>query len=112
MAVRQPASVVTCFAPFNVPYIVGSRSFALPIAYGNTAVLKLSEEAPLMGGLLLAEILEEAGLPPGVLSVITSTREEAADLGDEMIASPAVRRISFTASTEVGRIIAEKAGRH
>jgi aldehyde dehydrogenase (NAD+) len=112
MAIRQPAGVVSCFAPFNVPYILGSRSFTLPIAYGNTAVLKPSEEAPLTGGLLLAEIFEEAGLPPGVLNVITCTREEAADVGDEMIANPAVRRISFTGSTEVGRIIAEKAGRH
>jgi acyl-CoA reductase-like NAD-dependent aldehyde dehydrogenase len=112
MAVRQPAGVVACFAPFNVPYILGSRSFTLPIAYGNTAVLKPSEEAPMTGGLLLAEIFEEAGLPPGVLNVITSTRGDAADVGDELIANPAVRRISFTGSTEVGRIIAEKAGRH
>ena len=112
MAVRQPAGVVACFAPFNVPYILGSRSFALPIAYGNTAVLKPSEEAPLTGGLLLAEIFEEAGLPPGVLNVVTSTRESAPEVGDELVANPAVRRISFTGSTEVGRIIAENAGRH
>jgi acyl-CoA reductase-like NAD-dependent aldehyde dehydrogenase len=103
---------VACFAPFNVPYILGSRSFTLPIAYGNTAVLKPSEDAPLTGGLLLAEIFEEAGLPPGVLNVVTSTREAAEEIGDEMIANPSVRRISFTGSTEVGRVIAEKAGRH
>jgi vanillin dehydrogenase len=112
MAVRQPAGVVACFAPFNVPYILGTRSFALPLAYGNTAVLKPSEEAPLTGGLLMAEIFEEAGLPAGVLNVVTGPREAAPELGDEMIANPAVRRISFTGSTEVGRIIAEKAGRH
>jgi acyl-CoA reductase-like NAD-dependent aldehyde dehydrogenase len=112
MAVRQPAGVVACFGPFNVPYILSSRAFALPIAYGNTAVLKPSEEAPMTGGILLAEIFEEAGLPPGVLNVITSTREDAVEVGDEMIAHPAVRRISFTGSTEVGRIVAEKAGRH
>ena len=112
MAMRQPAGVVACFAPFNVPYILGSRSFTLPIAYGNTAVLKPSEEAPLTGGLLLAEIFEEAGLPPGVLNVVSSTREAASEIGDEMISHPAVRRISFTGSTEVGRVIAEKAGRH
>jgi vanillin dehydrogenase len=112
MAVRQPAGVVACFAPFNVPYILGSRSFTYPIAYGNTAVLKPSEEAPITGGLLLAEIFEEAGLPPGVLNVITSTRDEAPDVGDEMISNPAVRRISFTGSTTVGRMIAENAGRH
>ena len=112
MAIRQPAGVVSCFAPFNVPYILGSRSFAFPMAYGNTIVLKPSEEAPLTGGLLLAEIFEEAGLPPGVLNVITSTREDAPEVGDEMIVNPAVRRISFTGSTEVGRLIGEKAGRH
>jgi acyl-CoA reductase-like NAD-dependent aldehyde dehydrogenase len=75
-------------------------------------VLKPSEDAPLTGGLLLAEIFEEAGLPAGVLNVITGTREAASAIGDEMISNPAVRRVSFTGSTEVGRIIAEKAGRH
>jgi acyl-CoA reductase-like NAD-dependent aldehyde dehydrogenase len=112
LAVRQPAGVVACFAPFNVPYILGSRSFAVPMAYGNTIVLKPSEEAPLTGGLVLAEIFDEAGLPPGVLNVITSTREDAEEVGDEMISHPAVRRVSFTGSTEVGRIVGEKAGRH
>jgi acyl-CoA reductase-like NAD-dependent aldehyde dehydrogenase len=112
MALRQPAGVVACFAPFNVPYILGSRSFTLPIAYGNTAVLKPSEEAPVTGGLLLAEIFEEAGLPPGVLNVVTTTRDAAEEAGDELISHPAVRRISFTGSTEVGRVIAEKAGRN
>jgi len=112
MAIRQPAGVVGCFAPFNVPYILASRSFALPMAYGNTAVLKPSEEASVTGGILLAEIFEEAGLPPGVLNVITCSREDAVEVGDEMISHPAVRRISFTGSTDVGRIIAEKAGRH
>src|SRR5918995_1704956 len=67
MAVRQPAGVVSCFGPFNVPYILCSRAFAMPVAYGNTAVLKPSEEASVTGGMLLAEIFEEAGLPPGVL---------------------------------------------
>lgn len=112
LAIRQPAGVVACFAPFNVPYILATRSFALPIAYGNTAVLKPSEEAPITGGILLAEIFEEAGLPPGVLNVITTTRQDASDVGEVMIAHPAVRRVSFTGSTEVGRIIAEKSGRH
>jgi vanillin dehydrogenase len=112
MAIRQPAGVVACFAPYNVPYILASRSFALPVAYGNTAVLKPSEDAPVTGGVLLAEVFEEAGLPAGVLNLVTSTREDAAAIGDELIAHPAVRRISFTGSTEVGRIIAEKAGRH
>ena len=112
MALRQPAGVVGAFGPFNVPYILSSRAFALPLAYGNTAVLKPSEEAPVSGGLVLAEIFEEAGFPPGVLNVITHTKEDAPEVGDEMIVHPAVRRISFTGSTEVGRIVAEKAGRN
>jgi acyl-CoA reductase-like NAD-dependent aldehyde dehydrogenase len=112
MALRQPAGVVGAFGPFNVPYILSSRAFALPLAYGNTAVLKPSEEAPVSGGILLAEIFEEAGFPPGVLNVITHTKEDAPEVGDELIAHPAVRRISFTGSTEIGRIVAEKAGRH
>ncbi len=112
MALRQPAGVIAAFGPFNVPYILSSRAFALPLAYANTAVLKPSEEAPVSGGIMLAEIFDEAGFPPGVLNVITHTKEDAPEVGDEMIAHPAVRRISFTGSTEVGRIVAEKAGRH
>lgn len=112
MALRQPAGVVSGFGPFNVPYILCSRAIALPIAYGNTAVLKPSEEAPVSGGIMLAEIFEEAGFPPGVLNVVTHTKEDASEVGDEMIAHPAVRRISFTGSTEIGRIVAEKAGKH
>jgi len=112
MALRQPAGVVGAFGPFNVPYILSSRAFALPLAYGNTAVLKPSEEAPVSGGIMLAEIFDEAGFPPGVLNVITHTKEDAPEIGDELILHPAVRRISFTGSTEVGRIVAEKAGRH
>ena len=112
MALRQPAGVVGAFGPFNVPYILSSRAFALPLAYGNTAVLKPSEEAPVSGGILLAEIFEEAGFPPGVLNVITHTKEDAPEVGDELIVHPAVRRISFTGSTEIGRIVAEKAGRN
>ncbi|MEP7285289.1 MAG: aldehyde dehydrogenase family protein [Chloroflexota bacterium] len=112
MALRQPAGVVAGFGPFNVPYILCARAVTLPIAYGNTAVLKPSEEAPVTGGVLIAEIFEEAGFPPGVLNVLTHAKEDAPDVGDELIAHPAVRRISFTGSTEVGRIVAEKAGRH
>lgn len=112
MALRQPAGVVSGFGPFNVPYILCMRAIALPIAYGNTAVLKPSEEAPVTGGILIAEVFEEAGFPPGVLNVITHTKEDAPEVGDELIVHPAVRRISFTGSTEIGRIVAEKAGKH
>jgi len=110
MATRQPAGVVAGFGPFNVPYILCMRAIALPIAYGNTAVLKPSEEAPVTGGVLLAEVFEEAGFPPGVLNVVTHSKEDAPEIGDELISNPLVRRISFTGSTENGRIIQKKLG--
>src|SRR5512146_1180636 len=110
MTIRQPAGVVAGFGPFNAPYVLSSRAFALPLAYGNTAVLKPSEETPISGGLMLAEIFEEAGFPPGVLNVITHTREDAPEIAEALIGHPAVRRISVTGATELGRTIAEKAG--
>jgi acyl-CoA reductase-like NAD-dependent aldehyde dehydrogenase len=112
MALRQPTGVVVGIGPWNAPLILSTRAIALPLAYGNTVVLKPSEEAPVIAGLVIAEIFEEAGFPKGVVNVITHAKEDAPDIGDELIAHPAVRRISFTGSTEVGRLIAEKAGRH
>jgi aldehyde dehydrogenase (NAD+) len=82
------------------------------MAYGNTAVLKPSSESPISGGLVHAEIFEEAGLPPGVLNVLINAPGFADEVGDVLIADPRVRRISFTGSTEVGRELAEKAGRY
>jgi acyl-CoA reductase-like NAD-dependent aldehyde dehydrogenase len=111
MATRQPAGVVAAIAPWNAPLILGVRAIALPLAYGNTVVLKASEESPAVH-LAIAEILEEAGFPSGVVNLVTHAREDAPDVVDALIAHPKVRRISFTGSTEVGRIVAEKAGRH
>jgi aldehyde dehydrogenase (NAD+) len=112
MALRQPVGVVAGISPWNAPLILSLRAVAVPIAYGNTVVLKPSEESPVIAGVMIARIFEEAGFPPGVLNVVTHAREDAAEIGDELIANPAVRRISFTGSTEVGRTVAEKAGRH
>jgi acyl-CoA reductase-like NAD-dependent aldehyde dehydrogenase len=112
LALRQPVGVVAGISPWNAPLILSLRAVALPIAYGNTTVLKPSEESPVVAGVVIAQIFEEAGLPAGVLNVVTHAREDAAAIGDELIANPAVRRISFTGSTEVGRAVAEKAGRH
>ncbi|HEX5368487.1 MAG TPA: aldehyde dehydrogenase family protein [Dehalococcoidia bacterium] len=112
MTIRQPAGVVAGFGPFNVPYILCTRAITLPIAYGNTAVLKPSEEAPVSGGVLIGEIFQEAGFPPGVLNILTHSKADAAEVGDELVVHPAVRRVSFTGSTEIGAIVAEKAGRH
>jgi acyl-CoA reductase-like NAD-dependent aldehyde dehydrogenase len=110
-AVRQPAGVIVGIAPWNAPVILGTRAVAAPLAYGNTVVMKASENSPRTHGLII-ECLEQAGIPAGVVNLITNAPADAADVVDELIAHPAVRRINFTGSSHVGRIIAEKAGRH
>lgn len=105
MAVRQPYGVVAAISPWNAPFILGIRSIAIPLAVGNTAVLKPSEDAPLACGLFLADILIDAGVPPGVLNVITNDREDAADVVSTLISDNRVRCVNFTGSTAVGRTI-------
>ncbi len=112
MALRQPVGVVAGISPWNAPVILSLRSICLPIAYGNTAVLKPSTESAVVGGLILAEVFHEAGFPKGVLNVVTNGPGRSGELGDELIENRAVRRIGFTGSSEVGRLLAEKAGRH
>jgi vanillin dehydrogenase len=110
-AVRQPAGVIVGIAPWNAPVILGTRAIAAPLAYGNTVVMKASELSPRTHGAII-ECLEQAGIPAGVANLITNDPADAADVVDELIAHPAVRRINFTGSSRVGAIIAEKAGRH
>jgi acyl-CoA reductase-like NAD-dependent aldehyde dehydrogenase len=112
MGMRRPVGVVASIAPWNAALILSARSIAAPIALGNTVVLKPSELSPSAGGLLWGEIFEEAGLPPGVLNIVTHAREQAGEIGDELCANPKVRVINFTGSTEVGRKLAEAAGRN
>jgi len=111
MAVRQPAGVVLSIAPWNAPVILGVRSLATPLACGNTVVFKSSEICPRTHR-LIAEALQEAGLPAGVLNVVSNAPEDAPDLVEALIAHQAVRRVNFTGSTRVGRVIAELCGRH
>jgi len=112
LAIRQPAGVVAAFAPWNAPVILGVRSVAAPLAAGNTVVMKPSDHAPLSAGLLLADILSEAGFPPGVCNVVTTAPEDAAEVAEALISDPRVRRMSFTGSTRVGRALGELAARH
>ena len=111
MGVRQPAGVVLSIAPWNAPVILGVRSLAMPLACGNTVVMKTSEICPRTHRLII-DSLHEAGLPEGVLNAVSNAPEDAATIVETMIAHPAVRRIKFTGSTRVGRIIAETAGRY
>ncbi len=112
MGVRRPVGVVGAIAPWNAALILSARSIAAPLVLGNTVVLKPSEESPISGGLIWGEIFEGAGLPPGVLNVVTHGRGGAVAIGDELVSNPHVRRINFTGSTGTGRKLAEAAGRH
>jgi acyl-CoA reductase-like NAD-dependent aldehyde dehydrogenase len=111
MGLRTPVGVVGAIAPWNAALILSARSLAAPLALANTVVLKPSEWSPLVGGTIWGEIFAEAGLPPGVLNIVTHAPGEAGPIGDELIENPAVRRLSFTGSTGIGRKLAEAAGR-
>ena len=112
MGIRRPVGVVGAIAPWNAALILSARSIAAPLALGNTVVLKPSEWSPYSGGLLWGEIFAEAGLPAGVLNIVTHAPGEAGPIGDELVENPAVRRINFTGSSSTGRRLAEAAGRN
>ena len=111
MAVRQPAGVVLGIAPWNAPVILAVRAIATPLACGNTVVLKGSELCPATHGLVI-EALQDVGLPAGVVNFVTNAPADAAAVVEAMIAHPAVRRVNFTGSTRVGRLIGQTAARH
>jgi aldehyde dehydrogenase (NAD+) len=104
---RRPVGVVAVISPWNVPLHLSNRSVAPALALGNAVVLKPAGDTPVTGGLLLAKILEEAGLPPAVLSVVVGA---GSDIGDAMVEHPVPRVVSFTGSSPVGEGIAKKAG--
>jgi acyl-CoA reductase-like NAD-dependent aldehyde dehydrogenase len=110
-AVRQPVGVVVGIAPWNAPVVLGVRAVAAPLAYGNTVVLKASEQCPRTHAAIV-DALQDAGVPADAINLVTNDPDDAADVVDELIAHPAVRRVNFTGSTRVGRLIAETAARH
>jgi acyl-CoA reductase-like NAD-dependent aldehyde dehydrogenase len=111
LALRRPLGVVAGISPWNGAQVLAWRTVVNPLAFGNTVVLKPSEEAPVSAGLLVAEILQEAGFPPGVVNVVTHAPGEAVPIADEFFERPEVRCINFTGSSATGRILAERAGR-
>jgi benzaldehyde dehydrogenase (NAD) len=111
MSVRQPVGVVLGIAPWNGAIILAVRAIAAPLACGNTVILKASEISPGTQS-ILGQIFIDAGFPPGVVNVISNAPPDAGKIVEALIAHPAVRRINFTGSTRVGRIIGETAGRH
>ncbi|GJH22554.1 aldehyde dehydrogenase [Caballeronia novacaledonica] len=105
LAVRQAAGVVLGIAPWNAPVILGVRALSTPLACGNTVILKGSELCPRTHSLIV-EALIEGGLPPGVVNYVTNAPEDAGAVVEAMIGHPALKRVNFTGSTRVGKIIA------
>ena len=108
---RQPVGVVLGIAPWNAPVILGIRAIAAPLACGNTVVLKASELCPQVHELII-DLLHRAGLPQGTACIVTNTPEEAADTVEALVSHTAIRRVNFTGSTRVGRLVAETCARH
>jgi aldehyde dehydrogenase (NAD+) len=104
---KKPVGVVGVISPWNFPFHLSNRSVAPALALGNAVVLKPSNDTPVTGGLLLAKIFEEAGLPAGVLNVVVGS---SAVIGDAFSRHPVPRVLTFTGSTPVGRHIAKVAG--
>jgi len=112
MAVRKPLGVVCGISPWNGSLALGFRTVVAPLACGNTVVLKPSEDAPVCAGLVMGEIFHEAGLPPGVLNVVTHAPGEVGPVADRLFESPHVRAYNFTGSSKTGAALAARAGQH
>ena len=111
MAIREPAGVVLSMAPWNAPIILATRAIAVPLACGNSVVLKASEQCPRTHGLIVQAFVE-AGFTGGIVNLVTNAPQDAVDVVGAMIDHPAVRRVNFTGSTPVGRIIAKRCAEH
>ena len=104
MATREPVGVTAGITPWNFPSAMVTRKSAPALAVGCTMVLKPAEQTPL-SALAVAALAEEAGVPPGVFSVVTGDADDASAIGVEMTSNPLVRKLGFTGSTEVGKLL-------
>jgi acyl-CoA reductase-like NAD-dependent aldehyde dehydrogenase len=111
MALKEPIGVILGIAPWNAPIILGVRAIAVPLACGNSVILKASETCPRTHELIV-EAFAEAGFPEGVINIVTNAPEDASEIVGALIDAPQVKRINFTGSTHVGRIIAKRAAEH
>jgi succinate-semialdehyde dehydrogenase / glutarate-semialdehyde dehydrogenase len=110
LVTKEAVGVTAGITPWNFPSAMPARKSAPALAAGCTMVLKPAEQTPL-SALAIAALAEEAGLPPGVLSVVTGAAEDAPVIGEEMTSSPAVRKLGFTGSTEVGKLLMAQCAR-
>lgn len=108
---KEPYGVILAIAPWNAPHILGLRACAVPMAAGNTVILKASEFSPLTYAGFV-QVLYDAGLPEGVLNLVAHRPEHAAEITRYLIEHPAIKKVNFTGSTNVGRIIASLAGKN
>jgi succinate-semialdehyde dehydrogenase/glutarate-semialdehyde dehydrogenase len=106
-ALKEPVGVVAAITPWNFPAAMIARKIAPALAAGCTVVCKPAEDTPLTS-LALVKLAEEAGVPPGVLNIVTASRERAAEVVDVWLDDPRVRKISFTGSTPVGKHLARR----
>lgn len=111
MSIPAPCGVVLGVAPWNSPVILAVRALATALACGNTVILKASEVCPATH-LLVGRILQESGIGDGVVNVLNNAPQDAAVIVEHLIAAPQVRRVNFTGSTKIGRIIAQHAARY
>jgi len=111
MLVRDPVGVVFAISPWNAPITLTLRAIATPLICGNTVVLKASEYSPLTQRTVV-EALLEVGFPKGVVNFLMFSTQDAPARTEEIIAMRPVRRINFTGSDRVGRLIAQTCGKH
>lgn len=111
LVIKEPFGVQLGIAPWNASLFLAARSVFTPIACGNTAVLKASEITPRVHN-FLGKLLRDAGFPPGVLNIVQHRREDAPKVLEALISHPAVRKVNFTGSTAVGKIIGALAASH
>ncbi|KAL7908481.1 aldehyde dehydrogenase family domain-containing protein [Trichoderma velutinum] len=111
MVFREPLGVQVGIAPWNASLLLGMRAVATPIACGNTAILKASEKSPMVHH-FIGRLFHDAGFPAGVLNVIQHSQEDAASIVNALVSNNRVRKINFTGSTAVGKIIAANAAKH
>src|SRR5205085_1745780 len=107
LVLKQPVGPSAGITPWNFPAAMPARKAAPALATGNTMVLKPAEQTPLTA-LAVMKLGEQAGLPPGVLSVVTGDAGDAPVIGGELTSSPLVRKVGFTGSTEVGKLVMEQ----
>ena len=105
MSIRKPLGVIAGISPFNFPFILSTKKVCLALAAGNTFVLKPPNDTPIVG-LMIGELFEAAGLPPGVLNIVPG---KSSVFGDIVTSDPRIKMVTFTGSTATGRQLAVKA---